>query len=109
MTATHCRDRHREPSRPDLQLLRPKRRSSSSHQLSMLVHVAESPGRSWARSGHRMGTKQNANRLGWRSLRFWAAYFRRILWLRGQDLNLRGYEPVEKLCTCAEFLSLHLT
>ena len=35
----------------------------------ILVLCAESLGTSWAQSGHGMGTKQNANLLGWRSLR----------------------------------------
>ena len=54
-------------------------------------------GTAWARSGHRMGTKQKAAHWGgFRPIRK-LLFLIENLWLRGQDLNLRplGYEPNE--------------
>ena len=50
-----------------------------------------------ARNGHRMGTKQNAALSGRRIFSSKLLFLLDILWLRGQDLNLRplGYEPNE--------------
>ena len=48
-------------------------------------------------------TKQNAALSGRRIFSSKLLFLLDILWLRGQDLNLRGYETDLKLCTCTEF------
>ena len=67
-------------------------------------------GTAWAQSGHRMGTKQNAALVGRRIFSSKLLFLLDILWLRGQDLNLRplGYEPNELPGCSTPRLSLQL-